>query len=133
MRHVTAWTLALALALVAQPARADGTAETERFRITVDAGEIVTPGSTFELIINVENLTDHRLRIRGEICMKTPFGDLCGPVLLPRSVPANSGVEAAALMLCEEGTPLGDYTVMILVRSGREELSIPHTITVVEG
>ena len=132
MRHATVWTLALALLLVAQPARADGTAETERLRVTVDAGEVVTPGSTFELVINVVNLTDHRLRVRGEVCMKTPFGQLCGPVPMPRSVPANSGVEVAALMLCEEGTPLGDYTVMILVRSGREELSIPHTISVVE-
>ena len=56
---------AVALALVASPpALADGTAETSRLRVRVDASETVVPGSTWEFILNVENLTDHTIKVR---------------------------------------------------------------------
>ena len=119
------------LAFAAPPALADGSGETSRFRVQLDASETVTPGSAWEFVLDVENLTDHTIKVRSQACMRTPFGPLCGPVPSPRKVKAGQGVQVAALMLCEEGTPLGDYRVEIVVTSGSETLTIPHTISVI--
>lgn len=123
--------LAIAIALFAPPVFADGTAEGRKLRVSVDIFETVTPGSTFEVVINFENLTDRTIGVRSQVCMRSPFGPLCGPMPAPPEIEPNRGVEVAALFLCEAWTPPGDYEVTVVVKSGKETLTVPHTITVV--
>ena len=132
--HRSAVVAALALALAAPPAAlADGSAENERLRVTMVAPATVVRGTAFEFVLDVENLTNQQLKVRSRAGMLTPFGRLYGPVPSPRKLEPRSGVEVAALMLCEEGTPLGTYEMFVEVTTGRLTLTIPHTITVVEG
>ena len=133
MRSVLSLAIALALLLSGPSAAADGSAENERLRVTVDINETVAQGSTFELVIDFENLSDKTIRVHSEVCMQTPFGMICGPIPSAKKIEAGQGVQVAALMLCETGTPPGDYNVLVVVRSGKHTLTIPHTITVVEG
>jgi hypothetical protein len=125
--------VALVLSLAAPPAaRADGTAENEKIRVTLVAPATVVRGSTYELIIDFENLTDRKLKVRSLVGMQTPFGKLYGPIPSPKRLEPSAGIEVAALMLCEADTPLGTYTVFVEVRTGDLTLTIPHTMTVVD-
>ena len=125
--------MVLGLSLAApSAARADGTAENEKIRVTMVAPATVVRGSTFELIIDFLNLTDRKLKVRSVVGMQTPFGRLTGPVPSVRRLDPNAGVEVSALMLCEADTPPGTYTLYVEVKTGDLTLTIPHTMTVVD-